>query len=62
VIERDATTHWYADDDLQRVDLTTVEDHWCQQELALLYQACVYVAVWDITSDMGIPKKALKRI
>jgi hypothetical protein len=30
--------------------------------LTLFDQAGVYVAVWDITSDMGIPKRALKRI
>lgn len=55
VIERDAITLWCAHDELRRVDLTTVEDPCCQQVLDLLDRAGVYAAVWDITSDTGIP-------
>jgi ribosomal protein S12 methylthiotransferase accessory factor len=58
VIERDATALWYANDELRRVDLATVEDHCCQQVLDLLDRAGVYAAVWDITSDTGLPTYA----
>lgn len=58
VIERDATALWYGNDDLRQLDLATVNDPSCARVLDLLDSAGIYTAVWDITSDLGIPTYA----
>ncbi len=59
VIERDAVTlHNYSRRERQaerRIDLGTVEDSRCRTILQKLDTAGVEVAVWDCTSDIGIP-------
>jgi ribosomal protein S12 methylthiotransferase accessory factor len=58
VIERDATTLWNLRDDEHfdetRLDLTRVDDPICQELLDKFERAGMYVAVWDITSDIAI--------
>ena len=59
VIERDATTLWVlGSPEAQmrcRVDLDSVDDPLCRTMLEAYRRAAVGVAVWDITSDLGIP-------
>jgi YcaO-like protein with predicted kinase domain len=59
VIERDATALWNRLDAGRRaacgVDLGTVEDKACQLVLARLADAAFDVAVWDTTTDVGVP-------
>lgn len=62
VIERDAITLWLLDDDRARkatqIDPATVDDPGCRTVLELLERAGVYAALWDATSDLGIPAYA----
>ncbi|WP_437311107.1 YcaO-like family protein [Sorangium sp. So ce388] len=59
VVERDAGTLWsLLDDDARRatrVELSTVDDPGCRALIERCEQAAIAVAVWDITSDIGIP-------
>lgn len=59
VVERDATTLWHlldAETQAQtRIDLDTVDNANCSTILDLYEQAGVSVAVWETTSDVGIP-------
>jgi YcaO-like protein with predicted kinase domain len=59
VVERDATSIWNhlhpTRRRAMRLDLGTVDDRDCQHVLERLEQAGFEVAVWDITSDIGIP-------
>lgn len=59
VVERDATTLWKLrrKERLERgrIDLSSVNDGACQQLLARFEAAEVGVAVWDITTEIGIP-------
>ncbi|MGH6946731.1 MAG: YcaO-like family protein [Kiloniellales bacterium] len=59
VIERDATTLWHllGEDrrNRTRIDLATVEDRHCRFLLARFETAGVLVAVWETTSDVGVP-------
>ena len=59
VVERDATTLWHLlSDEAQahtRLDLDTVDDPRCRALLDRFAAAGVLVAVWDTTSDVGIP-------
>src|SRR5262249_38677785 len=55
VIGRDATGVGSLDVPPQQLARRTVDDPGCQQVLDLLAQADVCTAVWDITSDIGIP-------
>jgi YcaO-like protein with predicted kinase domain len=59
VVERDSTTLWYLLDQngqqATRLDLSTVDDPACLQVLDLFERARVDVAVWDMTSDVGLP-------
>ncbi len=59
VIERDANTlaelSGEAGQDASRVDLDTIDDPPCREVLDLYARAGVAVAVWDITSDLGVP-------
>lgn len=59
VVERDAMTLWNLLPDAQvattRVDLDSVTDAACRSLLAQLHAASFKVAVWDITSDVGLP-------
>ena len=59
VIERDATALWRhsgADVFLRtRLDLGSVDDPVCQQLIGQIQQAGLQLAVWNITSDIGIP-------
>jgi YcaO-like protein with predicted kinase domain len=59
IIERDAVTLWFALDPESRratlVDPGTVDDPICRAVLARFEQAEVAVAIWDVTSDVGIP-------
>jgi YcaO-like protein with predicted kinase domain len=59
IIERDAVTLWFALDGEARrdtlVDLGSIDHPACRSLLARFEQADVAVAVWDITSDVGLP-------
>jgi len=59
VVERDATTLWHLlepeEQQRTRVDLDTVDDPCCRALLTQYRQAGVMVAVWETTSDVGIP-------
>jgi ribosomal protein S12 methylthiotransferase accessory factor len=59
VVERDSTSLWNdlaaRRRDPTRLDLGTVDDEDCVQVIERLEQAGFEVAVWDITSDIGIP-------
>lgn len=59
VIERDATSLWHQSSstiqDGTRLDLDTVHDEACRDVLGQLGQADIYVAAWDISTDVGVP-------
>lgn len=59
LVERDAVTLWqYAaekDRLASRIDLRTMEDEACLMVLELFERADVAVAVWEVTSDIGVP-------
>jgi YcaO-like protein with predicted kinase domain len=59
VIERDAATLWELGGPAvrarTRVDLGTVDDPGCRAALDLYERAGIAVAVWEITSDVGVP-------
>jgi len=59
VVERDATTLWHLLDETQqnrtRINLDSVEDPRCREALDRFAAANVWVAVWETTSDIGIP-------
>jgi YcaO-like protein with predicted kinase domain len=59
VIERDATSLWHrrhpAMQDETRLSLATVEDDSCRAILDRLDQADLDVAVWETTTDVGVP-------
>jgi len=59
VLERDATTVAHFEDDAARnsllVDTSTVADPVCRFVLDRLDSADIVVAVWDVTSDIGLP-------
>jgi ribosomal protein S12 methylthiotransferase accessory factor len=59
VVERDASTMFTLlgseAQAARRIDLTTVDDSACQEILDRYDRAGVHAAVWDITSDIGIP-------
>ncbi len=59
VIERDANALWLARppgvQQRTRVDLATVDDPACREALDLYERAGIAVAVWDLTSDLGVP-------
>ena len=59
LIERDALTLWGLGGEDQRartrVDSSTIDAPGCTQVLARFEAADVAVAVWDITSDVGVP-------
>jgi len=58
VVERDAEVLWVEARGPLRVDLASVNDPACRQVLALLERAGVFVAAWDMTSDIGVPAYA----
>nr|QKW93874.1 ribosomal protein S12 methylthiotransferase accessory factor [Vitiosangium cumulatum] len=59
VVERDATTLWNLRDARARrrtrLDLGTVDDTACREMLERYERAGVEVAVWETTTDVGIP-------
>jgi YcaO-like protein with predicted kinase domain len=59
LIERDATALWRqypaADQDRRRLDLATVDDAECLAVLGLFDRGQIDVAVWDVTTDVGVP-------
>ncbi len=59
LIERDATSLWRRSppdaQDATRVDLATVVDETCVAILNLFARAEIDVAVWDVTTDIGVP-------
>jgi len=59
VIERDARTLWYISGGLdrtdERVDIDSINDEICSSLLARYLDRGFFVAVWDITSDVGVP-------
>ena len=59
VVERDAITLWNclprARRDKTRIDLDTIDDKNCSHVLEMLRKAGLKVAVWDVTTDVGIP-------
>ena len=58
VIERDALSLWHRLDPVsqaaRRLDLSTVDDELCAEILAQLRRTDFAVAIWDITSDVGV--------
>jgi YcaO-like protein with predicted kinase domain len=58
VIERDAEVYWTQTRGKIRIDMATVDDPGCRSVLDLLALAGVYVAAWDMTTDIGIPAYA----
>ena len=58
VVERDSTTLWNHLDKAARartrIDLSTIDDEDCTLVLAQLERAEFAVAVWDVTTDLGI--------
>ncbi|MGH9643733.1 MAG: YcaO-like family protein [Terriglobales bacterium] len=59
VVERDATTLWSlsarAAQQKTRVDLDSIDDADCRATLEKYERSAVCVAVWETTSDIGIP-------
>ena len=59
VVERDALTLWELQDEARqeatRIDLETVDDAACLSVLQRFERAGVAAAVWEITSDVGLP-------
>jgi YcaO-like protein with predicted kinase domain len=59
VIERDATSLWHrlppSKQDGTRLDLTTVGDDLCRMVLDRLLRADLDTAVWETTTDIGVP-------
>ena len=59
VIERDATTLWgllgESDQRRTRIDLATVDDPDCREVLGRYAEAAVETAVWETTTDIGVP-------
>jgi len=59
VVERDATTLWArrgrAAQDATRIDLASVDDPGCHSVIERCERAGIGVAVWETTSDVGIP-------
>lgn len=55
VIERDAEARWRAERGDRRVDPATIRGAGARRLLARLAAAGVYVAIWDLTSDVGVP-------
>ncbi|MFT3927790.1 MAG: YcaO-like family protein [Myxococcales bacterium] len=55
LIERDAEALWHANADLRAVDLTCIEEPYCAALLTRLRRAELFVAAWEMTSDLGIP-------
>ncbi len=59
VIERDADTLWKLGGEplerATRVDLAGVEDGACREVIAQFLRAGMLVAVWEMTSDTGVP-------
>jgi ribosomal protein S12 methylthiotransferase accessory factor len=59
VIERDATSIWHRAPpqvrDRRRLDLGTVTDPGCRAVLERLEEAGLDVAVWETTTDVGVP-------
>ena len=58
VIERDAEVYWTQTKGRIRIDLDTVDDLACRYVLDLIARAGVYAAVWDMTTDIGVPAYA----
>jgi YcaO-like protein with predicted kinase domain len=59
VIERDAISLWYQRDkrarDATRIDLDSIDDAACRTVLDRIRQSGFGVAVWEATSDLGVP-------
>lgn len=59
LVERDATALWklgsVPQQEDRRIDLATLDDPTCGEVLAKFQRAGLSVAVWDITSDIGLP-------
>lgn len=58
LIERDALALWRAkgsDINETIIDLESVNDPWCTGILSTLSRSGVRTAVWDMTSDLGVP-------
>ncbi|MEZ2129270.1 MULTISPECIES: YcaO-like family protein [unclassified Sinorhizobium] len=58
LIERDALTLWRSrGTGIQEtaVDLESVDDPWCSDILSTLIRSGTRTAVWDMTSDLGVP-------
>jgi YcaO-like protein with predicted kinase domain len=62
VIERDAVALWErmnaSERDGRQLDLATVDDPVCAHLLRTLDDAGIDVALWDVTSDVGVPAYA----
>jgi YcaO-like protein with predicted kinase domain len=59
LIERDATSLWNRmprkQRDDRRVDITTIEDQTCKDVLARFEHGSLDVAVWETTTEIGVP-------
>jgi YcaO-like protein with predicted kinase domain len=55
LIERDAEVLWRASPGISLIDLDGVGEEYCRAMVATLRRAGIFVAAWDITSDVGVP-------
>ena len=59
LVERDATTLWLLRDEderrASRIDPATIDDAGCREILARYARADIDVAIWETTSDIGLP-------
>lgn len=58
LIERDALTLWRSRGtgiEETAVDLKSIDDPWCSDILSTLIRSGTRTAVWDMTSDLGVP-------
>ena len=59
VIERDASTLWHHltphERWATRIDIDTIDDAYCSELLRILAKAELEAAIWNITSDTGVP-------
>jgi ribosomal protein S12 methylthiotransferase accessory factor len=54
-IERDATALWRLRPAMTLIDLEDLEEEYCRGLVAAVRRAGVFVAAWDMTSDLGVP-------
>jgi ribosomal protein S12 methylthiotransferase accessory factor len=59
VVERDSSSLWFMHtveyNQRNRLDMSTVDDPACREVIASFDEADIFLAVWETTSDIGIP-------